>query len=156
MCRLGLPHRTRRQMKALLVHPEDSIPSAANESWGWVIDFGRAPQSTYQRSAWELGCDAISVYEFSGGMADIREMQYVLRSGNGTLVDSYGLDWWDILSVPLASDFQNLLLLMRLATRLDGKWELHATRADPLFTALAYLLGAKITVHRRQLGLRQL
>jgi len=142
-------------MKALLVHSEDSIASAANGSWQWVIDFGLAPESTYRRWAADLGCDVTSIYAFSGGMADVREIQHVLQSGNGTLVDAHGLDWWDILSVLLASNFQNLLLLMRLATRLHGRWQLHATRPDALFTALAYLLESKIQVHRRQLGLRE-
>src|SRR5689334_18519688 len=123
-------------MKALLLHPEDRIPQDGKGGWDRIIDFGRAPQSSYRGCA----CDATSVFELSSGIDDLWYLKNLLQSGLGTLVDSYGLDWWDILSVSLASNFERGLLVRRLITGFDSRWELHATRPDRLFSALAFEL----------------
>jgi hypothetical protein len=63
----------------------------------------------------------------------------------GTLLDESGIDWWDILSLEIASDLQQIVLLHRLARDLPPDCELYASRPFALATALQRLCGGRMT-----------
>jgi hypothetical protein len=143
--------------KVFLLHPEDRIHEKhVRGSWDRIIDFGRAPVSTYQRWSRECNCEATSIYDLAAEINDLEELKHLLQSGLGQLIDPYGLDWWDILSVLLVSDLQKLLLVTRLAAELSPGCELHASRPDPFFAALAHRLGVELTVQSQSRVWRRL
>lgn len=113
-------------MKVLLVHPKDDPPSDAR--WDLIVDFGRAPAATYERWSRETGSVVTSIYDFAEGARDLRLCRKLLASGMGVLVDEHGIDWWDVLSLRLVSDLQQLILLERLLKSIDSPVQLHATR----------------------------
>ena len=132
-------------MKVLLLHPEDKIPSGRfAKGWDLVADFGRAPASTYEKWGRETGCRVISVYDFAEGIEDLRRMKDLLRAGMGSMVDCWGVDWWDVLSVMFYEDLQQLILLQRLAKEVGLNAELHTSRPDFRASALQAMLGGKL------------
>jgi hypothetical protein len=132
-------------MKILLLHPEDNLPrSGRRGNWDLVIDFGRAPVSTYERWSREANCRVISLYDFAEEIEDLHRTRELLQFGMGEIMDGSGIDWWDVMSLMIVSDLQQLMLLIRLAKELPPGCELHASRPGPLATALKVLNGGRL------------
>ena len=114
-------------MKVLLLHPEDQ-PSRRNAlgRWDLVVDFGRAPISTYDEWSRQAGCRVISLYDFALEIEDLYYTRKLLQLGMGSLVDEWGIDWWDVLSLEVAAQLQQLMLVHRLANHLTPNSELYA------------------------------
>ena len=139
-------------MRVLLLHPEDRLPAGQFvRGWDLIVDFGRAPGATYQDWSRQEGCPIISVFEFARGIDDLRQCRKLLRWGTGCIIDRYGIDWWDILSLGLVPDFLKLLLVDRLAKYIDRPCDLYLTRPFPLATALQNFLNCTLTVQARGL-----
>ena len=131
-------------MKVLLLHPEDPLPAVRRgRGWDLVVDLGRAPAATYERWSRQAGCRVISLYDFARNSEDLQRIRDLLRLGMGQVVDSCGIDWWDVLSLLIEADLRQLILLGRLAGELEPGCELHASRPAALATALQALMGAK-------------
>jgi hypothetical protein len=128
-------------MKVLLVHPEDGLPSGSG--WDLIVDFGRAPASTYDRWSRQTGARAVTIYDFAAGIDDLRLCQKLLARGMGVLLDRYGIDWWDVLSMRLVPDLLQLLLIDRLCQSIDTPVQLFATRAFRWTTHLEQRLGVR-------------
>ncbi|HEX4427581.1 MAG TPA: hypothetical protein VH079_19425, partial [Terriglobales bacterium] len=132
-------------MKVLLIHPEDRLPQrVASGNWDLVVDFGRAPVSTYHEWGRQARCSVVSLYDFGREVEDLYQIRNLLQLGMGGLVDHLGIDWWDVLSLEIAPQLQQLLLVRRLANDLEPACELYTTRPFFLATALQRLCGGKL------------
>jgi hypothetical protein len=131
-------------MKILLLHPEDKFPLTGGGGWDLVIDFSRAPVSTYEQWGREASCPVIGLYDFAEEIEDLHRTRELLQFGMGQIVDSEGIDWWDVMSLMIVPELQQLMLLSRLAKKLPPSCELHTRRSGPLATALRILSGGRL------------
>jgi hypothetical protein len=116
-------------MKVLLLHPEDDFSlHQFPRTWDLVVDFARAPASTYARWSANSACPVISIYGFAKGIDDLRSCGELLRCGAGCLVDRHGIDWWDVLSLGIVPELLQLMLLNRFAEYVDSSCQFYATR----------------------------
>jgi hypothetical protein len=133
-------------MKVLLLHPEDTFDRFhAAQSWDRVVDLGRAPLDAYKRWERRTGCPVVSIQEYAEGTADLHRIRKLLQFGAGRVVDQFGIDWWDIFSLEIASGLLRIMLVHRLAWELPPNCDLYSTRPDPAATALQRLLDARLT-----------
>ncbi len=131
-------------MRVLLLHSEDQLPvTRPGRGWDLVVDLGRAPAATYQRWSAQAACRVISLYDFVCGREDVQRVRELFQLGMGRMVDDFGIDWWDVLSLLVEPDLRQLILLERLARELQPGCELFATRPMPLASALQTMVGAK-------------
>ncbi len=133
-------------MKILLLHPEDAFTHEyLSHRWDLVVDLGRAPRGTYEDWREQAGCPVVSIYDYAEEIDDLHYLRELLRLGLGHVVDQWGIDWWDIFSLEIASGIQRAVLIERLAKDLPPNCELYSTRADFVATALERLLGGRVT-----------
>lgn len=136
-------------MKVLLVHPEDNLPSdKSSGAWDLVVDFSRAPVSTYERWSKQAACPVISIYEFAKEIDDLRLTGELLQLGRDSVVDRYGIDWWDVLSLGIVPDLLKLMLVDRLAKYIDRPCELHATRSFLQATIVQNFLNCTLRIRQ--------
>lgn len=134
-------------MKVLLLHPEDEFSTFVSANrWDLVVDLGRAPAATYDRWGRQPNCEVFSVYRFAEEIEDLHRIRRLLQIGLGHMVDRSGVDWWDLLSLFVAGDLQQIMLAHRLSTELGSDCELYSTRATPLAKLLQKRLGVRVTV----------
>ena len=135
------------RLRVLLLHPDDTPASpASSEPLDLVVDCGRAPKSTYDGWRQKTVCPLFSLYQFAQEVEDLHVLRRLLQLGTGHLVDRGGIDWWDVLSLEIALQLQQLMLVRRLAKELGSSCELYASRPHPLATALQKLLGVRLTI----------
>jgi len=113
-------------MKVLLVHPEDDLPSGS--CGDLIVDLGRAPAATYERWSRQSGSIVTGIYDSADGVADLHLCRKLLASGMGCLLDEHGIDWWDVLSLRLVPDLQQLILFDRLLRSINSPVQIYATR----------------------------
>jgi len=129
--------------KLLLLHPDDGIPSE-KEPWGLVVDLGRAPASTYAEWSRVIGCQVMSLFDLSEGVADLHRTRELLELGMGRVVDQFGIDWWDVLVQSIVPQIQQLILLRRLAATVEPGAEIFCTRPHFLATGLQKLSRGRL------------
>ena len=129
-------------MKILLLHPEDSAPSGPwiQQNWDLLVDLGKSSESAAARWARQLSCPVLRLDSFRQSTNDLSLVAQTMRAGNGRLLDSEGLDWWELISILIHAELEISILLRRLATELSGDHELYATRTCWQANALAALL----------------
>jgi hypothetical protein len=133
-------------MKVLLLHPEDAVAKWCHvQRWDLVVDLGRAPIRTYECWSRQTGCPVISIYDRAAETEDLYRLRELLQLGIGRVVDQWGIDWWDIFSLEIASGLQQVMLIQRLAKELPASCDLYSSRPDPAAAALQRLLGARLT-----------
>src|SRR5277367_2022830 len=133
-------------MKVLLLHPQDAFAQPlAMQRWDLVIDLGRAPIGTYERWSRQTGCPVVSLFDHAEEIEDLHRLRELLQRGSGLVVDKWGIDWWDVFSLEIASGLQRAMLVHRLAKDLPADCELYASRPDRAAAALQRRLGAKLT-----------
>ena len=134
-------------MKVLLLHPDDTLAQAhPPRHWDLVVDTGRAPIATYERWSQLAGCPVISIYDHAEEIEDLYRIRQLLRLGSGRMMDQWGIDWWEVLSLEIASELQQLVLVHRLSKELAAGCELYSSRPQLLATALQRLLAARLTI----------
>lgn len=134
-------------MKVLLLHGEDEFsPSFLAKDCDLIVDFARAPRSTYERWSRQSGCPAISLYDFAEEVEDLYATKKLLQAGMELMVDSSGIDWWDLLSVLMVPALHNVMLVHKLADYLGPGCELHASRGFLLALGLQHLANTKLEV----------
>ncbi|MBS1850857.1 MAG: hypothetical protein JST79_08090 [Acidobacteria bacterium] len=134
-------------MRVLLLHPEDACPtSRADGGWDWIVDLGRAPESTYQQWAQASGARVFSLLQYAEGERDVRRVRDLLALGRGGVVDEWGVDWWDVLALMFSQELEEVPLLQRLAQDLPERAELYASRPDPRARALQVTYGAELKI----------
>jgi len=133
-------------MRVLLVHPEDDLPRTEGKVWDLAVDLGRAPRSLYERWKQSANCEALSLYDFAEEIEDLYRIRKLLQLGSGQLVDSEGIDWWNVIGLELVPDLLRLMLARRLAERLVGQCEVLTSRPDLVASALSFMLGLPLRV----------
>ncbi len=132
-------------MKVLLLHPEDAFAEGhATQHWDLVVDLGRAPTGIYEGWSRQTGCPVISIYDYAEETEDLYCLRELLQLGNGRVIDQWGIDWWDVFSLEIASNVQRAILVHRLAKELPKSCDLYFSHADPVSAALQRLLSAKL------------
>jgi hypothetical protein len=129
-------------LKILLVHPEDSPCSGpwVGEKWDLIVDLGKS--SAFTRASWQERLDfpVLQLDSLRRGIQDFDSIRKLLHTGRGQLVDEFGLDWWDLISVFIYTALEEAVLLWRLAGGLDASAELYATRNEWPASGVALLL----------------
>lgn len=123
-------------MRILLVHPEDRPDRGpwSAESWDRIVDLGMAGPIAYGEWHEQFRCPVERL-----GPIDAKELisvRNVLQAGAGRLQDSEDLDWWELLAILLHERLEKLLVLRKLATTIDDRDEVLATRAGSYPDAL--------------------
>ena len=132
-------------MKVLLLHHDDRLgPFRMKRNFDLIVDLGRAPHSTYEQWSREANCPVISVYDFAQEIEDLHHIRELLQFGMGQMVDEWGIDWWDVMSLMILPELQQLMLLSRLAKRLPPGCELHCSHPSSLAAALRTLTDGKL------------
>ena len=140
-------------MKVLLVHPEDSIPSSSrSHRWDLIIDCARAPASSYEAWSKQTACPILSLYQFAQEIEDLHLCRRILGGGFGTLLDRYGIDWWDVLSLRLVPDLLRLIAVERAVRFINSSCELYATRSFPVANAFQNTLQCRLTEMQTRIG----
>jgi hypothetical protein len=133
-------------LKVLLLHSDDTFPlPSSRERWDLIIDFARAPAITYENWSRQAGCQILNLYQFAEEIADLHRVRQLLELGLGCMVDAWGIDWWNMLSLEIVPQLQQFMLLHRLSKKLGPSCELYSSRPYPLATALRRLLGTRLT-----------
>ncbi|MGC2248619.1 MAG: hypothetical protein WA609_18585, partial [Terriglobales bacterium] len=134
-------------MRVLLLHPDDDFSGRLRgQSWDWIVDLARAPKSFYDEWSAALGCPVSSIYDFALEIEDARIWRELLAVGMGRVVDRFGVDWWDVVSLTLHPELQDIRLAMRLAEKLGGDCMLTASRPSLLANAVQLHVGAPLQV----------
>ncbi len=141
-------------MRVLLLHPDDAFHGPwTSQHWDSVIDLGRAPKSFYDERSAALGCPVFSISDLAVEVEDLQIWRHLLALGMGRVVDRFGIDWWDVISVVLQPELQDLRLAHRLAEKLSGCRALVVSRPSAMADALRLQLGIPLQVLDR--GLRK-
>ncbi len=134
-------------MRVFLLHPDDGFHGSwTRQHWDLVVDLGRAPKSFYGERSAVLGCPVFSIFDLALEVEDLQVWRSLLEPGLGRVVDDFGIDWWDVISLLLQEELQQVRLALRLAERLAGSRELAATRASTTTEVLAIELGTPVKI----------
>jgi len=141
-------------MRVLLLHPDDDFHGSwARQHWDSVIDLGRAPKSFYDERSAALGCPVSSVFDLAVEVEDMQIWRHLFEPGMRRVVDRLGIDWWDVISVVLQPELQDVRLALRLAEKLKGCRALVVSRPSVTAEVLRLQLGMPLQVMPR--GLRK-
>jgi hypothetical protein len=141
-------------MRVLLLHPDDDFHGSwTRQHWDSVIDLGRVPKSFYDERSAALGCPVFSIFDLAVEVEDLQTWRHLLAPGMGRVVDRFGIDWWDVISLLLQPELQDVRLALRLAEKLQGCRTLVVSRPSLMAEALRVRLG--IPLHVLQGGLRK-
>jgi hypothetical protein len=135
-------------MKVLLVHPEDDPEKGpwASLPWDRILDLGLGGMNTYARWSRHFDCPVTTLGSLRNGFADFRRVRDLLGLGCGRLIDQHGLDWWEIMSILLASEMEALVLLQRFAQTIGSGDEVHVSRPGLHASLLKCLLQARTSI----------
>ena len=137
-------------MKTLVLHPEDSPrrgPWTA-QKWDSVVDLGKSSESA--AAAWKelMGSAVTRLNEYRKSIEDPRQVGQILRQWFGTVVDKFGLDWWELVSIFAHPDLETAIALHRLVGQVPLKGDLYATRSAWPVSGVAWLLGREVRSFR--------
>lgn len=109
-------------MKVLLLHPKDNPGTGPwrHLRWDRIVDLGLAGANTYASWNEQSRCPVSTLSSLRNGFHDFSHIRSLLGAGCGRLVDNYGLDWWEILSLLLTEQLESVILLQRLAETISG------------------------------------
>jgi hypothetical protein len=134
-------------MRVLLLHPDDDFHGSwRRQHWDSVIDLGRAPKSFYDEQSATLGCPVFSIFDLAVEVEDLRIWRHLLAPGMGRVVDRFGIDWWDVISLTLQPELQDVWLALRLAEKLQECRTLTASQSSVMAEALRVQLGIPLQV----------
>jgi hypothetical protein len=92
----------------------------------------------------DLGFPVRSVQELSDPDAHVRKLREVLAVGLGSLIDSYGIDWWEFANPYRAPVLDQILQASQLATQVPQNAEVSATRPHLMVRILSDMLAGVI------------
>lgn len=133
-------------MKVLLLHPEDSPFQGpwSRTRWDLIVDLGWAGSHSYCEWSKALACPVRGLYDFGEWKEDVLGIKEALRSGSGWLVDSEGIDWWDLIAPTRYQQLFELRLVQKLSRVLSAAPDIQVTRPHWLAKALGNLLHSSI------------
>jgi hypothetical protein len=141
-------------MRVLLLHPDDDFHhSWRNQRWDSVIDLGRAPKSFYEECSTALNCPVFSIFDLAIEVEDLQVWRPLLQPGMGRVVDRFGIDWWDVVTMMLHPELQEVRLALRLAETLGECRVLVTSR--PSVTAEILRLRLNLPLQLLHRGIRQ-
>ncbi|MGO9862135.1 MAG: hypothetical protein ACLPLR_00875 [Terriglobales bacterium] len=141
-------------MRVFLLHPDDDFHGSwTRQHWDSVVDLGRAPRSFYDERSVDLGCPVFSIFDLAVEVDDLKIWRGLLELGMGRVLDRFGIDWWDVISLVLQPELQDVRLALRLAGKLGGCHTLVASRPSLAAEALRLRLGIPLQLLHR--GLRK-
>jgi hypothetical protein len=134
-------------MRVFLLHPDDEFRGSWKaQPWDLVIDLGRAPKSFYDEKSADLGCPVFSIFDLAIEIEDFQIWRHLFDAGMGRVVDRFGIDWWDVVTMMLHPELQAVRLALRLAEKLNGCRTLAATRTSLTTDVLQLQLGIPLTL----------
>jgi hypothetical protein len=143
-------------MNLLLLHSEDDVQLSWARRWDLIVDLGKAPKSFYDDWSRKLGCPMSSIFELAVEVEDLVAWRDLMRVGLGRVVDRFGIDWWDVISLLLQPEMQDLRLVQRLASRIGTCDSLTVTQRSLLAEALRLQLQCPLKVLQAALQRRLL
>ncbi len=136
-------------MPTLLLHSADDFNASwTRQRWDRVIDLGRAPQSFYEQQSAALGCPMSSIFDLAVEVEDLLAWRQRFALGMGSVVDRFGIDWWDVISPQLQPELQDVQLALRLAGELKDSRALVASRPSLTAEILRLELGIPAKILR--------
>jgi hypothetical protein len=134
-------------MKVLLLDPLDApdVWTVRGARCDRVVDLGLAGAGTYTRWNELFHFPASTLSSLRNGLNDFFHIRSLLTAGCGRLVDDYGLDWWEILSILLVEQLESVIMLERLAETISAD-EVYISRPGVLATILQCLLSGRLQV----------
>ena len=118
----------------------------ANAHWDLIVDLGFAGAGVYDEWSRNTGARVITLHQFED-REGYRWVKRGLQAGHGRLLDSMGLDWWEILAPCVYQEHQALYTAERLRSELGaGPVELAATRAHPHSHLVELATGLKARI----------
>jgi len=132
-------------MRVLLVHPEDDPTKGLSSGGPWdrVVDFASTSNVVDVERLPGLGC------------SDFGRIRNALAFGTGVLVDSQGIDWWELLSIEFHQWLEKLQVLRRFAATMGPGDEIFATRPGCEFSVLQAIERRELQYLSRAPGSRK-
>jgi len=120
----------RRTVKVLLLNPEDTPYSGEWQEhlWDLIVDLGWAGPDCHRRWGQQLRTQVISLYDFQEPIEVFRKVNEIIDVGRNQLLDSQGIDWWELIAAVQYEKLQFLCLLNRLKEYLGTSADLTASR----------------------------
>lgn len=120
-------------MRILLLHPDDA-PFAgcwADQAWDRVIDLGFAGEGNYRDWSAHFGCPVKALPSLD--LCDMQLVRESIFSALGRLVDSEGLDWWELIGIRFHEPLERIVALRKATLAFNARDELFFSR--PCFHA---------------------
>jgi hypothetical protein len=136
-------------MKVLAIHPEDELQGEpwASMKWDRVIDLGLSGPAAYAHAASVFGCQVTGLSEFHEDFREMRRVRELLSFGMGRLVDGFGLDWWELISIEVHQKLESAILLGQMACKnLGGEDEFYVSRDCFQAEVLRFTLGTRVRI----------
>jgi hypothetical protein len=144
-------------MKILLIDPLDAADAGAwaGQHWDRIVDIGLGGKNGYARWSRQFDCPVTSLGSLRNGFDDFRRVRDMLGLGCGRLLDEYGLDWWEIMSILLHGELETLILLQRFVQSVASGDEVYVSRPGLHASLLQSLLATRVHVFPLRRGARK-
>jgi hypothetical protein len=131
-------------VKILLLHPDDdpSLGPWAQQLWDRLIDLGTAGSSTYDVWRDLFHCPGGGLPKTS--LQDLQEVRRPLFSGLGGMMESHGVDWWELISIGYHERVERVLCLEKLADQMEAGDEVWVSRDGLDRQVMEILLGRAV------------
>ncbi len=135
-------------MRYLFLHFEDVAQSGAwtRARWDQVIDLGIAGTNTYERWRDFFRCPVSDLGFQRVASGPVRN---ALAQGLGFLLDEYGIDWWEVLSMQYVQQIYRIVALQKIVSNISTGDEVFVSRAGFDSRVLEHLLGGTISCFSR-------
>ncbi len=133
-------------MKMLLVHAEDDPEKGPwlTMPWDRIVDLGLGGVEGYERWTRRYGCPVTTLSSLRDGVGDFGHVRELLSVGCGRLLDTHGLDWWELMSLLLHNELEIAILLQHFAQTVGSAGEVHVSRPGLHASILQCLLPGRV------------
>ena len=135
-------------MRILFLGPEDDPKSGAwsGGRWDQVIDLGIPGARTRENWKAFFKCPVTDL-GFARTASD--QVRDALTAGLGHLLDDYGIDWWEVLSMQYVQQLYRIIALQQVVANIRSEDEIFVSRAGFDFLVLQELLGRDVSCFSR-------
>jgi peptidoglycan/xylan/chitin deacetylase (PgdA/CDA1 family) len=135
-------------VNVLLLNPEDTPWSGdwREQSWDVIVDLGWAGPDCYRRWSQELKTRVFSLFDLQEPLEIYREVGEQIAAGRNRVVDSFGLDWWELQAAVAYQQFQMGILLKRLLAEIGPDADLCFSSPSPAVKAASRVWRREIPV----------
>ena len=114
-----------------------------SQKWDHVIDLGRSGALSYTLARERFQCPVTPLSDFRESFGEMRRVRELMASGNGRLIDQFGLDWWELTAIFIHEELERIILLAIVALRFDRADEVCLTRLSAEAEILRTIFGAR-------------